>query len=220
MHKKGILVVLSGFSGSGKGTLIGRLLQDHAGDYALSVSATTREPRPGEEEGVSYFFVTRECFEEMIRQGELLEHACYVGNYYGTPKSYVSEQMEAGRSVILEIELQGALQIKDLFPQTRLIFVTPPSAAILRDRLTDRGTETPEVIADRLRRAVEESASIADYDYIIINDKLEEAVEDLHRVICAECEGNPALVRDRLVSENTDFIRRIRQDLSDTFIKE
>lgn len=210
---KGILVVLSGFSGAGKGTIMGRLLSEHGEEYALSISATTRAPREGEEEGRSYFFVTKERFEQMIRDGELLEHACYVGNYYGTPKAYVEEQMLAGKNVILEIELQGALQIRERFPETRLLFVTPPNAKELKERLTGRGTETAEQIRGRLARAVEESDYIGNYDYLIINDELDQAVEELRQVIAAEQEGHPELVRSHLVSENQDFVESIREDL-------
>lgn len=214
MKNKGILVVLSGFSGAGKGTMIGRLLEKYVSDYALSVSATTRKPREGEKEGISYFFVSKERFEEMIDKGELLEYAGYVGNYYGTPKAYVEEQMNAGKSVILEIELQGALQIKEKFPQTRLIFVTPPSAGVLKERLTGRGTETAEVISQRLRRGAEESKEIGKYDYLIINDDLETAVEDLHRVIEAECTGNEISVKGYRVSENLSFVEKLQEELA------
>lgn len=211
--EKGILVVLSGFSGAGKGTIMKSLMEKYKDEYALSISATTRSPREGEEDGVHYFFVTRNRFEEMIAQDELIEHACYVGNYYGTPKAYVEEQLSAGRSVILEIELQGALQIRQKFPDTRLLFVTAPSADILKERLTGRGTETAEVIADRLSRAYEESEYIPQYDYLIVNDDLERAVEKVHEVISAECKGDTAGILDRRVSNNRDFISNIRQEL-------
>ena len=135
MKKKGVLAVVSGFSGAGKGTLMKALLQAHPDQYALSISATTRLPRAGEEHGREYFFVSREEFEGMIREGALIEHACYVGNYYGTPRDYVSEQMESGKDVILEIEIQGALKVKERFPDALLLFVTPPSAAELENRL-------------------------------------------------------------------------------------
>ena len=124
--KKGILVVVSGFSGSGKGTIMKKLMEKYSDKYALSVSATTRDPRPGEEHGVDYFFVTKEEFEDMIQKGALVEYAQYVSNYYGTPKAYVEEQLSAGKSVILEIEIQGALKIKEQFPDTLLLFVTAP----------------------------------------------------------------------------------------------
>lgn len=186
MSQKGILAVVSGFSGAGKGTLMGELLSRYAGRYALSISATTRNPRAGEEHGREYFFVTREEFEKMIEEGELIEHACYVGNYYGTPRRYVQEQMEAGRDVILEIEMQGALKVKERFPDTLLLFVTPPSAAELERRLRGRGTEPEEVIRSRLARAVEETQFMDQYDYILINDDLDACVEEMHHVIQAQ----------------------------------
>ena len=139
MNEKGILVVVSGFAGSGKGTLMKALLNQYE-NYALSVSATTRNPRPGEAEGREYFFKTTEQFEEMIRQGAFVEYAKYVNHYYGTPKAYVEEQLAAGKDVILEIEIQGALQIKEKFPETLLLFITPPSEEFLYQRLTGMGT--------------------------------------------------------------------------------
>ena len=153
MSERGKLIVISGFSGAGKGTLMKELMRQHQERYALSVSATTRKPRVGEQDGVDYFFVTKERFEAMIEGGELVEYAQYVGNYYGTPKAYVEEQMAAGKNVILEIEIQGALKIKERFADAVLMFVTAPSARVLHDRLVGRGTETPEVIAARLSRA-------------------------------------------------------------------
>lgn len=182
MSNKGILVVLSGFSGSGKGTLVKRLLEEYD-NYALSISMTTRMPRPGEEHGKSYFFVTKEEFQSTIQRNGLLEYAQYCDNFYGTPKAYVEEQLANGKDVILEIEVQGALQIKEKFPETLLLFVTPPSAQVLKDRLAGRGTETEEVINKRMRRAAEESESMSLYDNIIVNDDLEECVKYTHNVI-------------------------------------
>lgn len=179
---RGVLTVISGFSGAGKGTLMKRLTRDYD-NYALSVSMTTRTPREGERDGIEYFFVDTETFKERIQQGRMLEYACYCGNYYGTPKDYVQEQLEAGRNVILEIEIQGALQIRKLIPDCLLLFVTPPSAAQLKSRLEGRGTESPEVIAKRLARAVEESEGIEAYDYIVINDDLEECVKQIHSMV-------------------------------------
>ena len=134
MREKGILIVVSGFSGSGKGTIMKELLKQYD-NYALSISATTRNPRPGEEDGREYFFKTVEDFEKMIAKDDLIEYAMYVGNYYGTPKAYVEEQLRAGKDVILEIEIQGALKVKEKFPNTLLLFVTPPSAEVLIKRL-------------------------------------------------------------------------------------
>ena len=157
MNQRGILIVVSGFSGAGKGTLMKELMKRYEETYALSVSATTRNPREGEVDGREYFFKTTEEFEKMIAKEELIEYARYVENYYGTPRTYVEQQLEAGKDVILEIEIQGALKVKERFPDTLLLFVTPPSAKELRRRLVGRGTETMEVIESRLARAVEES---------------------------------------------------------------
>ena len=144
MTKKGILTVISGFSGAGKGTIV-RELVDRYG-YAVSISATTRDPRAGEQDGVHYFFKTKEEFEQMIADGALIEYASYVDNYYGTPKDYVMQKLEQGIDVILEIEMQGALKVKERFPEVSLIFITPPDAKVLRERLEGRGTETQDVI--------------------------------------------------------------------------
>ena len=153
MREKGILIVVSGFSGSGKGTIMKELLKQYD-NYALSISATTRNPRPGEEDGREYFFKTVEDFEKMIAKEELIEYARYVDNYYGTPRAYVEEQLEAGKDVILEIEIQGALKVKEKFPDTLLLFVTPPSAEELKSRLVGRGTETMDVIEFRMNMII------------------------------------------------------------------
>ena len=182
MKKKGILLVISGFAGSGKGTLMKELLKRYD-NYALSVSATTRSPRPGEINGVDYFFVTKESFENMIAKDELLEHAQYVANYYGTPKAYVEEQLQAGKDVILEIETQGALIIKEKFPEALLLFVMPPTVQEIYKRLKKRGTETEEVIASRMRRSAEEAKVMERYDFLFINDDLEECVRALHHTV-------------------------------------
>lgn len=204
MNKKGILAVVSGFSGAGKGTLMKELLNQHQDQYALSISATTRKPREGEEHGREYFFLTVEEFQNMIAEDALIEHACYVGNYYGTPRSYVEEQMAAGRDVILEIEIQGALEVKKKFPDTLLLFVTPPSAEVLEDRLRGRGTETEEVIRERLKRASQEAMYMDQYDYILVNDNLETCVEQMHQLIQSQHEK---------VSENLDFIEEMKTEL-------
>ncbi|MCI9272152.1 MAG: guanylate kinase [Dorea sp.] len=203
MNRQGILIVVSGFSGSGKGTIMKELLKRYD-NYALSISATTRKPREGEAEGREYFFKTREEFEKMIAKEELIEYARYVNNYYGTPKAYVEEQLAAGRDVILEIELQGALKIKDRFPDALLLFVTPPSAKELKRRLVSRGTETAEVIEQRMKRAVEESEGMESYDYYVINDVLDTCVEDVHRIICAEHSRS---------MRNQGFAKQIKREL-------
>ena len=182
MKKQGTLVVVSGFAGTGKGTVMKELLKRYD-SYALSISATTRNPRPGEVDGREYFFKTTEEFEQMIKDNEFVEHACYVGNYYGTPKKYVQEQLAEGKDVILEIEIQGALNIKSQFPNALLLFIAPPSADVLKERLVGRGTETQEVIEQRLARAVEESRGIENYDYLVVNDDLDECVENVHQMI-------------------------------------
>ena len=182
---KGILVVVSGFSGAGKGTVMKRLMEKYD-DYALSVSATTRKPRPGEVDGREYFFCTRDEFERLIAEDALLEYAQYVENYYGTPRSYVEEQLQAGRNVILEIEIQGAMKIKEKIPEALLGFETPPTVQELERRLTGRGTETAQVIADRLARAGEEAKGMGQYDYILVNDTVEECVDHLHQIIVSE----------------------------------
>lgn len=204
MKQKGILIVLSGFSGAGKGTVVKTLLKKYD-NYALSVSMTTRTPRAGERDGVEYFFTTREKFEETIAQNGLIEYALYCGNYYGTPSAYVEEQLAAGKNVILEIEIQGALKIKEKFPESLLMFVTPPNVRELKRRLEGRGTESPEVVAQRLARASEESEGIAAYDYIVVNDDLEICVEEIHRLVDA---ARRAPVRRQ------EFIKEIREELN------
>ncbi len=202
---KGILLVLSGFSGSGKGTVMKEIMKKYADQYALSISATSRAPRVGETDGVEYFFKTREEFEAMIAKDELVEYAQYVGNYYGTPKAYVEEQLAAGKDVILEIEIQGALKIKEKFPDTLLLFMTPPSAEELKRRLIGRGTEKLEVVESRLARATEEAEGIENYDYLIINDDLEDCVEQFHSIVTNE---------HYRVSRNQEFLDDMRSQLT------
>ena len=156
MNRRGILIVISGFAGTGKGTIVKGLLSKYD-DFALSVSMTTRNPRPGEVNGESYFFVTKEEFEKTIKEDGLIEYASSCDNYYGTPRAYDEEQLAKGRNVILEIEIQGALIIKEKFPDSMLLFIMPPSAKELQERLIGRGTETPDVIAKRMKRAADES---------------------------------------------------------------
>lgn len=211
--KKGILVVVSGFSGSGKGTIMKRLMSKYGENYALSVSATTRAPRPGEVHGVDYFYLTTEEFEKMIEQDQLIEYAKYVTNYYGTPKAYVEEQLNAGKNVILEIEMQGALKVKKKYPETVLLFVTAPSAEEVRKRLIGRNTESMEVIDARMQRAYEESYGLDDYDYLVINDDLEECVECVNNIIMGERMNDTSKNEGCRVSANIDFINKIREGL-------
>ena len=204
MKRKGILVVVSGFSGAGKGTLMKNLIKKYD-NYALSISMTTRMPREGEMDGREYFFVSKETFEEKAKQGGLVEYACYCDNYYGTPREYVEAQLEMGKDVILEIEIQGALKIKEKFPSALLLCVMPPSANQLRERLAGRGTETQEVIDKRLCRAAEEAEGIESYDYIVINDDLEVCTKELHSIIFAA---------HNAVDRNEGFIENMRQELN------
>lgn len=209
MSDTGLLIVLSGFSGSGKGTIMKELLSRYPDEYALSISATTRAPREGETDGREYFFKTKEEFCRMIQENALLEYAQYVDNYYGTPKAYVEEQLNNRKNVILEIEIQGALTIREQFPETLLLFVTPPSAPILKERLKGRGTETEEVIHSRLCRAVEEADGCEVYDYLIINDTLAESVEEVHQIIRSE---------RRRMRRNLEAIETIKNELKE-FVK-
>lgn len=182
MKEKGVLTVLSGFSGTGKGTVVKELLRRYD-RYALSVSATTRAPREGEVHGREYYFLTAGEFEKMIGEGAFYEYARYVDHYYGTPRTFVEEQLDQGKDVILEIEIQGALEIKRQSPDCLLIFLIPPSASELKERLAGRGTEDQDVIMARLRRAVDEAEGVEAYDYILENNDLQECVEGLHGLI-------------------------------------
>lgn len=203
MKNKGILIVVSGFSGAGKGTLMNKLIQEYD-NYALSISATTRTPRPGEEDGREYFFLKKDEFESRIKNGGFIEYACYCDNYYGTPKDYVEKQLDAGKNVVLEIEIQGAMKIKKQFPTAVLLFVMPPDITELERRLNGRGTETPEVVAKRLKRAAEEAQGIEEYDYILINENLDDCVKKLHEIVEA---ARSAPYR------NEEFIENIRAEL-------
>ena len=205
MKNKGILAVVSGFSGAGKGTLMKALLQKYD-NYALSISATTRSPREGEADGREYFFLTEEAFEEKIRKNELIEYARYVNHYYGTPRDYVEQKMAEGKDVILEIEIQGALKVKEQYPDAILLFIMPPNALTLKNRLTGRGTETEEVIDARLKRAADEAEGIEAYDYILINDDLDACVEQMHCLIQGQhCR----------VSQNLELIQQMRSQLKE-----
>ena len=202
---RGILSVVSGFSGAGKGTLTKALLEKYD-NYALSISATTRDPRPGEQDGVQYFFKTQQEFDQMIREEAFIEYARYVDHSYGTPRAYVEEQLRAGKDVILEIEVQGALNVKKKFPDALLLFLTPPSAEELERRLVGRGTETRRVIESRMARAAEESEYMGDYDYIVVNDRLEDCVEHVHRLI---------QLQHHTSANETEFIQKIQRELKE-----
>ena len=205
MNQKGILVVVSGFSGAGKGTLMKKLVTDYE-NYALSVSMTTRQPRTGEVDGRDYFFLTDEEFENRIANDGMIEYAGYCGHYYGTPKDFVEKNLEEGKDVILEIEIQGAHKVRAQYPDAVLLFVMPPSAKELYNRLTGRATETEEVIRQRMLRAVEESEGIDTYDYIVVNDKLEDCIAQINTIVNA-ARHTP--------SQNIEFIGEIRKELKE-----
>lgn len=185
MAEKGKLIVLSGPSGAGKSTVVFKTMEKRA-DVCFSTSVTTRQPRPGEVDGREYFFVNPERFQEMAKNGELLEHAQYVSNFYGTPRAYVERKMAEGVNVILDIEIQGARQVREKMPEAIKIFVVPPSMEELRRRLEGRGTDSAQAIEARLQRAREEYAEANFYDYIIINDDVEAAAGELDAIITAE----------------------------------
>ena len=178
----GRLYVVSGPSGAGKGTLLARLLALRP-DLWESVSATTRAPRPGEQDGVAYFFTTKEAFEDEIARDGFIEYADVHGNYYGTPLAPIREHMAAGTDVVLEIDVQGAFQVREKVPEARLVFITPPSAEELERRLRGRGTDSPEAIATRLENARAEMAAARDYDVVVVNDELDRATEELLAVL-------------------------------------
>lgn len=208
MSDQGTLLVVSGFSGAGKGTVVNAIMNTYD-DYALSVSATTRKPREGEIDGVSYFFKTTDEFKSMIDNNELLEYANYVGNYYGTPKSYVENKLRDGYNVILEIESVGAFNVKKIFPEAVLTFIIPPSADELERRLRGRGTEEDAVIKARLAKACTEAEGVENYDYIVVNENVSDCVSEIndiaHRV--------PEILERCMTSHNIDKVNKIRQEL-------
>lgn len=184
--ERGLLIVLSGPSGVGKGTVRKELFKQPNTNYEYSISVTTRKPREGEVDGVDYFFKTREEFEKMIEEGKLLEYAEFVGNYYGTPLDYVNETLDAGRDVFLEIEVQGAAQIRQKMPEALFIFLAPPSLSELERRLIERGTESEEIISKRIETAKMELEMMKLYDYVVENDEIQKACEKINAIITAE----------------------------------
>lgn len=183
--RKGLLIVLSGPSGVGKGTVCKALLQKKR-DLIYSVSATTRKPRVGEIEGVNYFFISHEQFQRMIKMDRLLEYAEYVGHYYGTPCDFVEQTLAAGQDVILEIEVQGAMKVKQKYPEGIFIFLLPPSLAVLQERIQERGTEQKRVIAHRMDVAMKELALVTHYHYAVVNDEIDSACRRIESIIIAE----------------------------------
>ncbi|MBR6171919.1 MAG: guanylate kinase [Eubacterium sp.] len=206
MSNKGQLIVISGFSGAGKGTVVKGLVEKYG--YSLSISATTRAPRPGEVDGKDYYFKTQDEFRTMIDYNGFIEWAQYVDNYYGTPRKFVEQEIAAGRDVILEIEVQGAAIVKNQYPDAKLIFITTENVEILKERLTGRGSETEEQVKKRLKRAAEEASFIGNYDYIVINDEINTCIDTVNSVILSEkCrrEKNTKLITS--IQESFEAIR-------------
>ena len=200
--KKGKLLIISGFSGVGKGTVVKYILDNYS-DYKISISATTRSPSEGEVDGTHYHFLTTEKFEDMIKNNQLLEYANYVGNYYGTPRDFVEKNINEGNNVILEIETQGALQVKKMMPEAVMIFVLPPNADTLKERLVGRQTETMEVINKRLSKAAEETGVIDKYDYFVINDEIADCAARINDIVT---DNDPELI-------GSDCVNKIKNDI-------
>lgn len=198
---KGKLLVISGFSGVGKGTVV-NYLKEHDDNYKISVSVTTRNPRENEIDGMHYHFITNEQFEKMIEENKLLEYAGYVDHYYGTPKEFVERSLDQGNNVILEIETKGALQVKENKPDAILIFILPPSAEELKNRLVGRQTETEEVICERLKKAAEETDNIDKYDYYVLNDEVDKCAQHIENIK----NNNPQ-------SLDMDFVNQIKSEV-------
>ena len=204
LNRKGLLLVVSGPSGAGKGTICKALLNKND-QIKLSVSATTRKPRNGEVHGVNYFFIEKEEFAKMIENGEFLEYAQIYDNFYGTPKAAIIECLEKGQDVILEIEMQGARQIKEVYPEGVFIFVLPPSLEELKSRIVGRGTETQEEIEKRFSCAFEEINQIVNYDYFIVNEDIEKSVSDVEAIICAE--------KNKVTRYKSNIIDKFKEEL-------
>lgn len=197
-------MAVSGFSGAGKGTIMKKMLEKYP-HYALSVSATTRQPREGEQEGVDYFYKSEEEFQRMIENEELLEYAGYVGHYYGTPRAYVEKMLKSGRNVLLEIEVQGALKVKEKNPDMLLAFVVAPSVEEIRNRLNGRGTESEQVIEERMAQIKREVQIIPKYDYLIVNEDVDRSVEILNNIVESErCK----------VEKNREFIEKLEKEIN------
>lgn len=205
MKKKGLLIVISGPSGTGKGTVCKELLNREK-DMKISISATTRKARTGEKDGINYYFMDKDTFEKQISKDGFLEYAKVYDNYYGTPKKYVIDEIDKGNNVLLEIDIQGALQVKEKYPKGVFIFILPPSMKVLKERIVGRGTESEEDIAKRFESAFKEIDYVKEYDYFVINDKIEEAVEKIKAIICTEsCK----------ITENIeDIVSKFKEELS------
>lgn len=209
-NKKGKLVVISGFSGAGKGTTVKYLIENF-GNYALSISATSRKKRPGEEDGTHYFFISKSEFEELIANDDLLEYTKYSDNYYGTPKGFVDEKLKSGQNVLLEIEINGAMNVKSKFDEAILIFLTAPSYEDLISRLRNRNTETDDQIKSRLKIALNEASGAYKYDYVIINENVEETARIINNIINGDSE---TIEKENAKRDNTiKLINEIRTSI-------
>ena len=186
MKSKGLLIVISGPSGAGKGTICRELLRSYSEDLELSISATTRQPREGEAEGINYFFKEKPEFISMAENGEFIEYAKVHDNYYGTPKKYVMDKLEEGKSVILEIDVQGGMKVRHVFDEAVFVFILPPSFTELRKRITGRGTETEQDICKRMKNAIEEINHVHNYDYVVVNDDVKDAAARINCILTAE----------------------------------
>ena len=212
--ERGRLIIVSGYSGVGKGTVIKELMKRYPGEYAFSVSATTRSPRPGETDGVEYFFVSNEEFGKMIEEGKLLEYTNYQGNFYGTPSGPLDEQLDKGVNIILDIEIEGAGNVKALRPEALSVFIIPPSAAELESRIRSRGSENVEQIRGRLLRACDESIFISGYDCVIVNESVGQCAEVLRELTT----GGTQSAEDR--AANIALGEKVAEDIMNTIMKQ